>query len=335
MKKRPAGVEPAHPPWQGSRLPLHHGRVVGSRLVKDHQSTGRDSNPRRRITGAVSWPLGHQCMFLCGFGKAECRFEWPFKSSSQRPSSAEVGLVGIEPTSSGLRDRCITLSATIPIQSARWESDPRPASYKDAALTTELRASASRAGGNRTHTCRIKSPVCCLLHYDPVLGRAYPFQSACVGHRSVPVVRSCSGSPESRTQRDLVISQVWTTGPRLPESSSREGGTRTHDLVFPKHAGLPLPYIPSVSQNGRDQSGLSADRCPNRRSRGPQPRAMPGFATFCLSTPWGSRTQSQPGFVVPVPYPPDEVCRARTLARSGPDGARTRVSWASTRRFTV
>jgi hypothetical protein len=27
MQKRPAGVEPAHPPWQGSRLPLHHGRI--------------------------------------------------------------------------------------------------------------------------------------------------------------------------------------------------------------------------------------------------------------------------------------------------------------------
>ena len=25
--ERPAGVEPAHPPWQGDRLPLHHGRV--------------------------------------------------------------------------------------------------------------------------------------------------------------------------------------------------------------------------------------------------------------------------------------------------------------------
>lgn len=25
-QERPAGVEPAHPPWQGSRLPLHHGR---------------------------------------------------------------------------------------------------------------------------------------------------------------------------------------------------------------------------------------------------------------------------------------------------------------------
>ena len=32
-----------------------------------------------------------------------------------------VGLVGIEPTSSGLRDRCITLSATVPSQSAEYE----------------------------------------------------------------------------------------------------------------------------------------------------------------------------------------------------------------------
>ncbi len=61
------------------------------------------------------------------------------------------------------------------LQSARWESNPRPASYKDAALTAELRASESRAGGNRTHTVRIKSPLCCLLHHDPVIGLAYAF----------------------------------------------------------------------------------------------------------------------------------------------------------------
>ena len=54
------------------------------------ESTGRDSNPRRRITGAVSWPLDHQCLLL------------------------SVGPVGIEPTSSGLRDR-------------RAASYPRPA----------------------------------------------------------------------------------------------------------------------------------------------------------------------------------------------------------------
>jgi hypothetical protein len=39
----------------------------------------------------------------------------------------------------------------------------------------ELRASESRAGGTRTHTCRIKSPVCCQLHHNPILGWAYAF----------------------------------------------------------------------------------------------------------------------------------------------------------------
>jgi hypothetical protein len=27
INERPAGIEPALPPWQGSRLPLHHGRL--------------------------------------------------------------------------------------------------------------------------------------------------------------------------------------------------------------------------------------------------------------------------------------------------------------------
>lgn|GEM_PF-5344344 len=31
------------------------------------KSTGRDSNPRRRITKAVSSPLDHRCVFLCGW----------------------------------------------------------------------------------------------------------------------------------------------------------------------------------------------------------------------------------------------------------------------------
>ena len=61
-----------------------------------------------------------------------------------------VGPVRIELTSFGLRDRCITLSATIPncfvvvvsFQSAWRELNPRPSPYKDAALTPELHADA-------------------------------------------------------------------------------------------------------------------------------------------------------------------------------------------------
>ena len=89
-QKRPVGVEPTLPPWQGSRLPLHHGRKkLATELSKnkpeiaeatersiawkttscavsesdsDYESTGWDSNPRHRITKAGSWPLDDQCL---------------------------------------------------------------------------------------------------------------------------------------------------------------------------------------------------------------------------------------------------------------------------------
>ena len=83
---------------------FRHGKAAGCRYIMgalDHRcaavpcaglsktkSTGRDSNPRRRITGAESSPLDDPCL--------------------------SVGPVGIEPTSSGLRDRRITVSATVP-----------------------------------------------------------------------------------------------------------------------------------------------------------------------------------------------------------------------------
>ncbi len=80
-KKHPAGVEPAPPPWRDGTLPLRHGCVKSwpncqrtgqspiARLTfmsanirfRESKSTGWDSNPRCRITGAVSWPLNDQC----------------------------------------------------------------------------------------------------------------------------------------------------------------------------------------------------------------------------------------------------------------------------------
>ena len=51
-------------------------------------------------------------------------------------------------------------------QLARKESNLRPASYKDAALTAELRAS-SWVGGIRTHTSLIKSQVCSRYTTEP------------------------------------------------------------------------------------------------------------------------------------------------------------------------
>jgi hypothetical protein len=52
-----------------------HGKQVGFRYIMGalwcaelsmNKSTGRDSNPRRRITGAVSSPLDDQCVSLSG-----------------------------------------------------------------------------------------------------------------------------------------------------------------------------------------------------------------------------------------------------------------------------
>ena len=59
--KRPAGVEPALPPWQGSRLPLHHGRVESlvelSKIrapggTRTHVAALRVRGPRRWTTSA-------------------------------------------------------------------------------------------------------------------------------------------------------------------------------------------------------------------------------------------------------------------------------------------
>ena len=38
--KCPAGVEPARPPWQGGRLPLHHGHDHRRRIVKEPRAPG-------------------------------------------------------------------------------------------------------------------------------------------------------------------------------------------------------------------------------------------------------------------------------------------------------
>jgi hypothetical protein len=82
-----------------------------------------------------------------------------------------VGSEGLEPSPTWLRARHAAASTLIPFsqlrlmcsaQSARRESNPRPVSYKDTALTTELRAGKSQsnrfsgAEGSRTLTIPLK-----------------------------------------------------------------------------------------------------------------------------------------------------------------------------------
>ena len=138
-KERPAGIEPALPPWQDSTLPLHHGRFSVTTRLSESESTGPDLNRRPRrppsggARGAESWPLDDQCLCFSRTGPIRLR---------------RIG-TRLGPSPHQLRARNAAANTLVlRLELARWELDPRPASYKDAALTAELRASASRAGGN-------------------------------------------------------------------------------------------------------------------------------------------------------------------------------------------
>ena len=62
ITERPVGVEPTLPPWQGSRLPLHHGRrfCITTKLSKIRRrrsaakSTEPELNPHHLVTTEVS-----------------------------------------------------------------------------------------------------------------------------------------------------------------------------------------------------------------------------------------------------------------------------------------
>ena len=86
IEERPARIELAIPPWQGDGLPLHHGRLL---LAQPNCQRSEKFEVR----------------------KVKCE---NFKLRTSQFKLLIVGSVGIEPTSTGLRVRCITLSATIP-----------------------------------------------------------------------------------------------------------------------------------------------------------------------------------------------------------------------------
>ena len=78
-------IVPSRSAQRESNPHFRHGKAIGcryimgtahrSRIVKETESTGWDSNPRRRITGAVSSPLDDQCCFS----------EWDQRGSNPHP----------------------------------------------------------------------------------------------------------------------------------------------------------------------------------------------------------------------------------------------------------
>jgi hypothetical protein len=157
-----------------------------------------------------------------------------------------VGPEGLEPSPAWVRTRDAAANTSIPFfcfQSARRELNPRPAPYKDAALTVELRASESRAGGNRTHSGRLK--VCCAA-FTPrphEVGRAYAFQSPSACHRFSSLLFGDSvvalGIELSTTRLSAGFGQ-----PALDYHQSRAPRSRTETLLFPKQACFHLHLCP-------------------------------------------------------------------------------------------
>ena len=142
------GVEPTHPPWQGSRLPLHHGRLIGCRVVKDRErrDVPRAPGGNRTLVTALRvrcLAAGPPVLIRCGQPIASLSLNGCPKPKLDVDKSAEVGPEGLEPSPAWVRTRDAAANTSIPfvcLQSARWESNPRLTSYKDAALTAELRA---------------------------------------------------------------------------------------------------------------------------------------------------------------------------------------------------
>src|SRR5262249_17411247 len=52
---------------------LHHGRLSITTKLSKSESTGPDSNRRIRITGAESWPLDDQCLYVSRTGPIRLR----------------------------------------------------------------------------------------------------------------------------------------------------------------------------------------------------------------------------------------------------------------------
>lgn len=78
--ERPVGVEPTRPPWQGDRLPLHHGRA-------------RRSSDPEHLAGLEPAPRPWRSRML------------PINTTGA--STPTVEAVGIEPTSTCVRDRLL------------------------------------------------------------------------------------------------------------------------------------------------------------------------------------------------------------------------------------
>ena len=150
----------------------------------------------------------------------------------------------------------------------------------------------SRVGGNRTHTVRIKSPPCCQLHHDPAIGRAYAFEA----RRQHRVLLS-------RYRFSVVALRIELSATRL----SAVSGQPALDYRAVEVGTVGLEPTISCFQNTR-ACRYPTSRCSVRTagfepaiSWPPTRRDNQASLRSVSSTPWGSRTQALPRFVIPAP----------------------------------
>src|SRR4051812_37962952 len=94
------------------------GTLHRHRIVKESEGTGWDSNPRRRITGAVSWPLDDRCTRTIrvgpeGLEPSPARLRAGCAAANTwvpRLPPLSVGSGGVEPPSPGYRPGALPLS---------------------------------------------------------------------------------------------------------------------------------------------------------------------------------------------------------------------------------
>ena len=236
----------------------------------------------------------------------------------------QVGPVGLKPTSTGLRDRCIASSATTPIVSRRGGSRTLDLTLIRGLLSPLSYALGNRAGGTRTHTCRIKSPVC--YRYTTTLCLVGRMRFNRVNTSSLPSVGSCQ-VVALRIELSATCSSDRFGQPALDyHDLSRDGRTRTCVLVLPGHAGRRYPTSRLSVRTAGFEPAISCT--PSRRDtqaslRSDSSGSCGGRTRLCALKGRNPQSDRRTSHV-----------RAQAV-RSGPGGARTLVSWSSARRYTI
>ena len=179
-----------------------------------------------------------------------------------------VGPEGLEPSPGGLRVRCAAASTLIPI-SRRGGSRTLDLTLIRGLLSPLSYAPANRAGGTRTHTCRIKSPVCC--RYTTTLCLVGRMRFNRVNIASLLFLGSCQV-----VALRIELSATWLSaafgqpalGYRVPTSLSIQSGWQDSNLRSraPKARGSATTLHPA-SQSERPDL--------NRRSPAPRAGAIP------------------------------------------------------------